>query len=456
MQTQSIYRRILILALPTVAYNLIEMALGLTDLYMVRGFGSAATAALGVNRQICFLLEAIILAGAAGTVTVISQNLGRNATDVVEKTVVQSLALITVLATALGVLGYLASPALLTLSQASPETTHFALGYLKIYCASLPFLAFNAVGAAALRAAKNPMLPLKIVLGVAILNVPLNYAFIHGTLGFPDLGVQGAAVGTLIVRVMGVLAFLTVLTRPRRPVRLVPARLLPFDIPGARNLLRIGLPIAVAGIFRNAARVVIIAIAGLSTLGVSMHAAVGLGLQIRLISILPALAFQVALATLVGDAIGRGKLDEAADIGRRGVFLLAGIMLTVCGLTILLAEPIARAFIVNADDLAIAARVLRWFSVGQFFSTLAIGAQGALLGAGDTNPVARITFATQWLLLVPLAYALQVPLHLDPEGILIAWVISPIFTFLLLYRRFTRSHWKTAHTNVSTPSARTN
>jgi putative MATE family efflux protein len=451
MQTQSIYRRILILALPTVAYNLIEMALGLTDLYMVRGFGSAATAALGVNRQICFLLEAIILAGAAGTVTVISQNLARNATDIVEKTVVQSLTLITLLATALGIMGYLASPALLTLSNASPETTHFALGYLKIYCASLPFLAFNAVGAAALRAAKNPMLPLKIVLCMAIANVPLNYGFIHGVVAFPDLGVQGAAVGTLIVRILGVLAFLVVLTRPRQPVRLVPSRLLPFDLSGTRNVLRIGMPIAMAGILRNAARVVIVAIAGLSTLGVSLHAAVGLGLQIRLISILPALAFQVALATLVGDAIGRGKLDEAADIGRRGVLLLAGLMLTVCGTTILLAEPIARAFIVNPDDLAIATRVLRWFSVGQFFSTLAIGAQGALLGAGDTKPVARITFATQWLILVPLAYALLVPLHLDPDGILIAWVISPVFTFLLLYQRFIRAHWKseTATTHSS-------
>ncbi|MFP6582616.1 MAG: MATE family efflux transporter [Candidatus Hydrogenedentota bacterium] len=450
-KAQSVHRKILVLALPTVAYNLIEMGLGLTDLYMVRSFGSAATAALGMNRQILFLFEAIILAVSVGVVTLISQNLARGAKDVIERVVVQSLTLITFLAFGLGLFGYFSSPIFLALTQASSETADFAVGYLKIYCISLPFMAINAVSAAVLRASKNPMLPLKIAILMAVLNVSLNYGFIHGVAGFPELGVEGAAVGTLIVRVIGVVSFLIILIKFSPSTPLIISKSLPFDYPLIQKVLKVGVPIAIASIYRNAARVVFIAIAGFSVYSVSMHAAVGLGLQIRLISVLPALAFQVALATLVGDAIGREKFDEAQDIGRRGVWLLGALMSVVCGGIFLCSGPIARAFIVNPDDVALGATVLRWFSVGQFFSTLAIGAQGALIGTGDTKPVARIMFVTQWLILVPLAYALLVPMNIDPNGILIAWIVSPIITFVFIYLRFLSGKWR-AEAGIKAPS----
>ena len=439
---RSIYRKIAVLALPTVAYNIIEIGLGLTDLFMVRSFGSAATAALGLNRQITFLFEAMILAVSVGVVTLISQNLAKNETEKVERIVAQSIVLITTLASLLGLLGFLFSPILLRVVQASPETAEFAIGYLKIYCISLVFLGINAVGAAILRAAQNPWLPLKIAIAMAILNVPLNYAFIHGAFGAPQLGVEGAAVGTLIARVLGSLTFLGALIIGKHNTPLKPARLTSFDTSITRGILSVGVPIAIAGLLRNGARIVYIGIVGFSVLGVSMHAAVGLGLQVRLMGVLPALAFQVALATLVGDAIGRGDYAHAEEIGKRGVYFLGVVMFALCGAIALLAQPIAATFIDDTEGAQLGAHVLRWFAVGQFFSTLAIGAQGALSGAGDTKPVARITFLTQWIILVPLTYLLLVPLNIDPNGPLYAWTIAPILNFALMYRRFLSGAWK--------------
>jgi len=442
-----LYKKILLLALPTVAYNIIEMGLGLTDLFMVQSFGTAATAALGVNRQVTFLFEAAILALSIGVVGLVSQNLAKKDLDKVNDLVAQGLLTITALATGLGIAGYFLAPAVLALLKTTPETTLFAVDYLKIYSLSLTFLGLNAVSAAIFRAAKNPWLPLKIAIAMAIINVPLNYGFIHGQFGFPDLGVKGAAVGTLLVRVAGSAAFVLLLLRKNHATPLLPSRIIRIETDTVNRIFRVGTPIAIAGVMRNSARVVFLTVVGFSVYGVSMHAAVGLGLQIRLFSVLPALAFQVALATLVGDAIGRGKFDEADATGRYGVYLLGAIMGVVCIATILLAGPISRAFIEDSDGAVLGAKVLRWFSVGQFFSCLAIGVQGALSGAGDTKPIARVTFITQWLILVPLAYVLLVPFNLDPSGPLIAWAVSPVLTFAFLYARFLGGKWKSLDVN---------
>lgn len=438
----SIYRQIIVLALPTAAFNIIEMGLGLTDLFMVRSFGPEATAALGINRQITFIFETMIFAVTVGVVALISQSLGRDDSEKVERIIAQSMLAMVALASTIALLGYLLSPVVLSLMQASPETAILADAYLRIYCFSMLFLGINAVGAAVMRAAKNPWLPLKIVVVIALLNVPLNYMFIHGALGLEGLGVKGAAVGTLLARVLGSVAFVSCLLFGSHDTPLVPSRMTSIDTTLIRQIFKIGFPVALAGVMRNGARVIFVGIVGLSALGVAMHASVGLGLQIRLISVFPALAFQVALATLVGNAIGRGEIEEAEEIGKRGVVLLAGLMFVVCGILFMCSGILATLFIADTESALLGAKVLRWFAIGQFFSTLAIGAQGALSGAGDTKPIARVTFLTQWLLLLPLTYVLLVPMNIDPNGPLIAWAVAPMATFLLLYARLLSGKWK--------------
>src|SRR5207237_914106 len=105
------------------------------------------------------------------------------------------------------------------------------------------------------------------------------------------------------------------LTSPARPMTSA-GTWLGFDWPLIGYLVRVGVPMALANMFRHGSRVVFLAIAG-SALGVSLQAAVGLALQVRLLGILVALAFQTAAATLVGQAVGRGDYPQAEMLGRR-------------------------------------------------------------------------------------------------------------------------------------------
>ena len=436
------FRRIWSLAWPTVVYSVLELSLGAADFLMVRGLGRDASAAIGLTRQITFLVEAAALAVSAGVIALVSQGMGAGDRRQVDGAVRQSLRLVVLLGVPVALLGYPASGPLLTLMQASPETLAHGIPYLRIYFLGTVFLWANLVAAAVFRGAGDPRTPLRLVSVVSVLNVALNYVFIFGEGPVPAYGVAGAAMGTVAARALGTAAYLALLGRGASGVRL---RLRPWwDLDRAviRRLLRVGAWPALAGVLRNGARVVFVGMLGAGVSGAALHAAVGVGLQVRLVAVLPALAFQVAAATLVGQAVGAGDPDRAEALGNRSVVLLAAIMAAVTGVTIVAAHPLAALFLADPEVAALGATVIRWFAVAQLFSSLSIGTQGALTGAGWTRPILGYTVVTQWGVLLSLTLALFVVLGWDPEGALVAWVVAPVLQLVLMQRLFRRGGWR--------------
>ncbi|MCH7748098.1 MAG: MATE family efflux transporter [Acidobacteria bacterium] len=439
---RAMYQRIWSLAWPTVVYSVLELSLGIADLVMVRGLGQEATAAIGLTRQIAFLLEAAALAIATGVITLVSQGVGSGNRQQVDGVIHQSTRLVFLLGVPVTLVGCLASRPLLVAMQATPETLSHGVPYLHVYFLGTLFLWGNVISAAIFRGTGDATTPLKVATAVSLLNVILNYAFIFGLGPLLPYGVTGAAIGTVAARAIGCAIYLVLLTRGTRHVHL---RLHPWwglDWTLTRRILRVGLPLALAGIVRNGARLVFLGMLGASALGASMHAAAGVGLQVRLVSVLPALAFQIATATLVGQAIGGGHYDRAEALGRRSVQLLAMIMVGVVVLTFLLARPLAALFIADAAVVTLGATVLRWFAVAQFFSSISICTQGALTGAGDTKPILRYTIVTQWGLLLSLTYVLLVGFEWEPEGPLLAWVLAPLVQLVLMQRLLRSGRWK--------------
>lgn len=449
----ALFRRIWGLAWPLIVANAMELVVGLIDLWLVRDFGPAATAAVGLGRQVIFLVEALAVTITSGALTLISQGVGaRNRSSSSkgpvgrhfdpDEVVRQSLGLAVLLGFPVTLAGYLLTGPLLAALQVTAETRTFGEPYLRIYFTGILFFWGYQVGAALFRGSGDVWTPLKIAAGVSLLQVALNYVFIHGAGPVPAFEVQGAALGAVLARVCGVLVFLILLLWGRSRVRLcLPAGGQGVDWALIRYLLSVGVPMALANVFRHGSRVVFLAIAGTSALGMSLQAAIGVALQVRLLGVLVALAFQTATATLVGQAVGRGDDVQAEATGRRSVQLLALVMGTISAGLMLVSEPLAELFIDAPEVATLAAQVMRWFAVAQFFSALSIGTQGALLGAGDTLPALRYTIVSEWCLMLPVAYLL-VRLDGEPDGLLAVWVMAPALTLVLMLRRWHSGCWK--------------
>ena len=490
---RKLFRRIWSLSWPMVVYNLLEMTVGFVDLLMVRSFGPEATAAIGVSRQITFLIEGAVIAIATGVITLVSQGVGARSARQVENVVRQSVWLVLLLGIPTSVVGYVLSRPILVGLHASAATVEYAEPYLHVYFAGVVLAWGSFVGTAVFRGSGDAVTPLKLAVVVNLLNVALNYAFIFGVGSLPGFGVTGAAMGTVGARGIGLLLCLFLLLRGTGRVRLQFGHSRPhlqerdselggrgsdraatpgtthqtlcggsagaspsqsqsrtaafvtwigYDRESMARILRIGFPMALSSVLRNSSRLVFLAIVGGSAYGVSFHAAVGIGLQVRLLSILPATAFQAATAALVGQAIGRGDYDEAAALGWRSVQMLAVLTAVGGGSIFVFADPIAAAMVDSADTARLGAKVLRWFAVAQFFSALSIGTQGALIGAGDTKPAMRYTLFTQWLVMVPLSYVLLIHLDGAPDGPLAAWTLAPAIALALMLRRLGSGRWK--------------
>jgi putative MATE family efflux protein len=422
---------------------------------MVRGFGTEATAAIAVSRQVIFVVEACVMAVVTGVITLISHAAGAGDRPRLDRIIVQSLYLS--LAWGLGTsgLGWLLAGQVLKWMNVGPGALGPAEGYLNVYFAGLVFSWTFYVATAVFRGCGDTMTPLKLAAVISVLNIAFNYVFIFGAGPIPEFKVPGAAMGTIAARTLAVIAYLVLLWRGRHLRRLSPqsvadrSRSGPLWKPDGgmiREILRIGLPIAGANVVRNGSRLVYLAIVGTMALGTSLQAAVGIGLQLRLISVLPALAFQTAAATLVGQSLGRRDVGAAERVARRCFWMLALTMLALTMLVVVasvfvFSSLLARWFVQSSETVPLAATVLRWFAVAQFFSALSIGTQGVLMGAGDTARVLWYMVVSQWIVLIPLAWAFSATTW-GVEGILLAWIVAPIVSLSLLQRRVRSGKWK--------------
>ncbi len=440
----SLFRRIWSLTWPMIVANALELTVGLVDFLLVRPFGPAATAAIGVSRQVTFVVEAAAGAITVGVLTLVSQAGARS--NHVKAVVLQSIRCVLLLALPISVAGFVFSGHLLVALQVSDETLAWGDPYLRVYFAGLVFSWGILVGMALCRGAGDVWTPLKLTVGVSVLHVGLSYMFIYGAGPIPAFEVRGAALGMFVARFCGVLAYLVILRRVGQVANLpAPQEAGWQPAPRIRSILRIGVPMALANVLRHGSRLVFLAIVGASALGVSFQAAVGLGMQLRLLGVLIALAFQTGTASLVGQAIGKGDREHADLVGRRSVQLLGVLMAMLMGVILVVAEPLAGLFIDSAAGAHLGAQVLRWFAVAQLFSALSIGLQGALMGAGDTVPALRYTLISEWGLMLPLAYLFLVTGWGFPESLLAVWALTPLLTLVFMWRRWRGGRWKLLH-----------
>lgn len=204
---QTLWRRIAVLALPVALQTLLQALLGMADVVMVTGLGANAVAAVGLAAKLHFLLLVMAMGIAASSSILVAQHYGAGNLLNCQRTLAIALYWGTLI-TLPSVVVFLLGAYWLGWINPDPEVVRLATVYLLITAPALLLTQYIAIYEAALRATGNAIMPLVVGAAAVLSNVFFNYVLIFGHFGFPAMGVEGAAWGTLISRMLQLLAIL--------------------------------------------------------------------------------------------------------------------------------------------------------------------------------------------------------------------------------------------------------
>jgi putative MATE family efflux protein len=422
---RAIFRRLFDLAMPIVGLNVLSVVTLAVDTAMCGRLVDAeqALTALGFAGQLIFLLMVAMLGLTVGTVAFIARAHGAGGTQRINHVLHQSILLTYAVSIAVAIVGNLGASVAMRWLGADATVTELGVGYLRPLFTFTVFFYLNILFAAALRAVGNTMLPFMIALLSNLLNIVLNYGLILGRLGLPEMGVRGAAWGTVISQAVAVILMVLILRRDA--VHGVRARvhLARIDRPLANDLFRVGAPAALDMLVLNVAFLSVVGmLARVAQVAVAAH---GIGLRIQSLAFVPGFGVSQAIGAMVGNALGAGNAREAREVVRSGM-LLSTVIMTVIGLGIVLgAEPIVAIFDVDpATELGRYSILwMRVLGLGMPIVGVHIALIGMLRGAGATNTSLRINIVGTMAIQVPLSWFLGFVVGWGAFGI---WVAVPI------------------------------
>lgn len=388
------------MAWPVAGSNFLLRGAVIVDTAMVGRLGAASLAGLGIAQIPVFLAMAVERGLGIGGQVLVAYHTGAKEPDrrlKVSRAVV-ALSLLSAVAVA-GVL-WLISPPICRWMSAGDAMLQEALAFLQVYYFLFVFSGLFYVFSAVFQGTGDTKTPLYVTLGVNVIHVALSYGFIFGKLGFPDLGVRGAALSMGISEFIGTVVLAVIATRRG----LWNPGIKGLSWGATKAVTRLGGPTVMERLFVNGMQGIYTRL--LTGFGTAAIAAHRIGIDIEAVAFLPALGFGQAATTAVGQRLGAGDPDGARRAGwvtSEAALVFMGVL----GITYyFFGEQWMRLFTPDPEVIALGTRFCVVAAFIQVPLSFAIVVAGALRGAGETRWVMAMPLVGGWLVRLPLGYLL--------------------------------------------------
>lgn len=451
--TRDMYGNVLRIALPSIAEMVLMSLIGSVDTVMVGQLGKTALAAVALPGQPRMIMMCVFFALNVGVTAIVARRKGEGRRAEANLTLRNAMMLTLALSTAIMLAAVLFAEPLMrfaggnTRTPDDAEVLKGAAQYFRIMAWGLPVTVVSMCINAALRGVGNTKITMQVNMVSNLVNVLFNYLLIGGNLGFPRLGVKGAAIASVIGIATGAaLSFLTVIRGRNTYLRISRRDSWRVDRETMRGILRVGGNAMVEQLSMRFGFFVYSRI--MYSLGVSLFAAHNIAMQFLNITFSFADGTGIAATSLVGQNLGAGRPDLSMMYGRACQRLALIISAVVGTLIVLLRVPLSGVFIdgatPNADVVILAAaQTMLVVALMQPFQMGAVVLSGALRGAGDNLFVAGVMGVCVSVIRPIMAITAVYVLHL---GLALTWLLSlsEIALRLLMFsHRFRHGKWMT-------------
>jgi putative MATE family efflux protein len=389
--------------------------------FWVGRLGADAVATVGLTESLLTLVFAVGMGLALSTTAMVARRIGEKDPAGAAVAGVQSIVLGLATSLIVGLPCMFYAPELLRLMGASPEIVATGSGYARIALGGSGAIVMLFLNNAIFRGAGDAAVAMRLLWVSNVINLFLDPCLIFGWGPFPKLGVTGAALATFTGRSVGVFYQFYRLLRGTERIRILRSQLrVNFGV--LLRLVRVSLTGILQFAIANVSWIGLVRI--VSLFGSAALAGYTIAIRIVIFVILPSWGLSNAAATLVGQNLGAREPERAEQsVWRTGLYNMAFLGL-VGVVFILFTEPIIRLFTNDPAVVPLAVSCLRILSYGNIGFAYGMVLLQAFNGAGDTVTPTIVNFFGFWLLEIPLAYALAVPLHFRANGAYYSIVVS--------------------------------
>jgi len=429
------HQKILKLSIPAAINSLLDMLQVITDLIMVGRISAFAVAAVGLGLQSLMLVFAILTVLHVGTSALLSRFVGAGRMQRASVGLSTLLRFAFFLSLPMMLLWYFLASNVYVWFSTAPEVIALGEDYVQMLTWMLPFIFVKLVFVTALNASGDTQTPMKVKIASIILNVFLNYLFIFGNLGFPELGVLGAAVGTVIVNMLELIVYVVLYLRRKMPY----APAWHYSRSLLKRALKVGLPASFERTLTFSSFMLFTLV--IAHYGTEILAGYQIGLRVEGLAFMPGIGFTIAAMALMGQGLGAKKPEQSREDVLLVLKYTVGFMFFLSFFMIFMPEKIVWFFTDDAQTIEEASLYLRIVGFSQIPLAFNFVLSGALRGAGDTKRTLKINLTSLWFVRILPAFLLSWYF----ENIMLVYLAMISDTFvkaIWLWITFNKGEWQ--------------
>ncbi len=443
----SIVRVIFVLGWPVMISTLLETAYNMADTFWLGRWSNAtnsvsAVAAMQIAWPLIFVVISIGIGFGIAGISLISQYTGAGQTDKASESAGQLLSLGIIMGAILAVLGILLTPYLIGLMHLQQEVARYAYQYMIIIFSAIPLIFIAEIFIFVLRSYGDPITPM-LISGIGVgLNIILDPILINGYLGFPQLGVVGAAIATVFTRGIASAISLYLLFRGVGGLR-IRLRYLKPKLWYIKKIFSIGLPASI-GQFSSGLGFFILTwiIASLPNSTVAL-AAYGVGDRVINLGFIIPSGIGMGMATVIGHSIGAKKFHRANQAFREALKLTLLLLVAETFFIVLFRYQIVAFFVPKSmETIEEGALFLLIFGFGIPFFGIISSVEGLYEGSGHTTPIMIIDIVRLWGFRVLFSFLLGIILALGSLGVWIGMALSNMAAAGVAFLFYLSGSWR--------------
>ena len=442
MTTGSTAGAIIQFTIPLLIGNIAQQLYSTVDSIVVGKYvGDNALAAVGASGPVTNLLLVLFVGISTGAGIMVSQYFGARDSQMLSKTIGNTLVMTLIAGIVMTVMGVLLSRPFLELLDTPVEILDMAADYLRIIFIGIIAFAFYNILSGLLRGLGDSFMPLVFLLVCCAMNVVLDLLFVAGF----KMGVAGAAWATILSWLVSAVLCLLKIARMKEELGLE-SHHLKLEGKLCKELIMLGLPSGLTQAIFSMSMLVVQSLT--NSLGTDVIACNTIIMRVDGFAMMPNFSFGMAMTTFVGQNVGANRLDRVVEGNKNGLKLGIGASAVLVLCLILFGKYLIEMFTSTPALITLSNQMLRLLAVGYIAMAVTQILSGTMRGAGDTVSPMWISLITTVVIRVPIAYLLayltrnEARPHGEPYALflsmLISWVAGAAITVLV----FRLGRWK--------------